>query len=111
MRAPKQARYETFNDGICTICKVGIEGENVPVIEGLRFCDRVIGATRHYAAVQVQTRISRVIRIPQQRRLQYTHRVVIDGVVYEIEQVQHIGDTCPAVTDMTLRVWEMFGGE
>jgi len=41
--------------------------------------------------------------VPQQRSIEAIHRAVIDGAEYRIEQVQHIDDTNPPATLLTLR--------
>ena len=68
--------------------------------------NRKTGVTRYYAAKQAGVKIAGVIRIPYLISVSSQDVCVIDGISYRIQQVQHIRDTMPASSDLTLQKLE-----
>ena len=108
MRITQEKRL-TFNDGIARICTVGnIAPPGDKPQEGLtgrlRLCFgyETIGVRRHYAAMQGRVQLSELIRVPLHRDISVLDVCVIGDVQYRIRQVQHIGDTRPPHTKLSL---------
>lgn len=105
---------ETFNDGLCDIGFSNNTGNFVQRLVGVRYQDRVVGAKRFYMAAQAQSEINAVIRVQQNKSIMAREIVKATDLktgitrTYSIEQVQHINDTNPPVTDLTLFQLEMF---
>ena len=104
MQIQAPVRFETFNDGLCDI--YGAE-QSAPKFCRIRYGHRTLGANRYYIADQAEIELHSVIRILQNRMIDPHDCAMIDGVTYDIEQVQHIDDTNPPVTDLTLRELSM----
>lgn len=100
----EKATSETFNDGTCSIRIIDEDGNAAEEKEHLRFQERTIGVKRHYEAMTAKAKIDRLIRVPQRPWLTTEYLVVIEGEVYELEQVQKIGDTKPKTNDLSLRI-------
>ena len=102
MKIQTPTEFLTFADGYCDIFTV--KGNLLDKkLMTLCFGDRVIGFKRHYAARAAGTEINRVVQIPLQRTIEPVNRAVIAGTEYKIEQVQHLDDTNPPVTVLTLK--------
>lgn len=104
----------TLNDGIVEIFTVENAAENgdTPIEtlagnphERLRYAERTVGVTRHYAAMQAKERVDLLIRVPFRPGVS-TDDVAIptrDGKQYRITLIQKIEKTLPAMMDLTLR--------
>lgn len=101
-----KAKFEEFNDGIADVCSVNGEDRLEKVKEGLRFGNENVGITRHYAARAADTRADRVIHILWQQDIEPHQVVVIEGKQYDIDKVDHIKDTLPPITKLTLVKFE-----
>lgn len=99
----EQRQLQTFNDGICFIYSTNDDRQPSDVLYKLRFNEKVVGFNRYFTAMAQQKVVNRVIRVPQRRTITEDQVVMIDNEIYEIIQVQHINDTLPAVTDLTLK--------
>ena len=106
----KKTKFETFNDGICTIyklCDVSIPGYQ-PQLKPLFYRAmpieyKTIGIKRNYEAMQASVRIDELVKIPQDRRISPQDIVVIEGTQYDIKQVQHKQETAPPTTLLSLQ--------
>lgn len=106
----KKTKFETFNDGICTLYKltdVSIPGYK-PKMQPLFYRAmpieyKTIGIKRNYEAMQASVRIDELIKIPQDRNLSPQDIVVIEGTQYDIKQVQHKPETSPPTTLLSLQ--------
>ena len=106
----KKTNFETFNDGVCNIYKladVSLPGFK-PVFKpkfyrAVPFHYKTIGVKRNYEAMQNQVRIDELISIMQNRNISTQDIVVIEGVQYDIKQVQHKNDTSPRTSLVTLQ--------
>lgn len=101
--------FQKFNDGIADIYSVENVSEKgdrpkevLKLKYRLRFSRRTIGVKRYYEAMQAQVRLSNLIRVPVRNDISPQDVAVISGRQYRIEQVQHIGDTLPPTTLLSL---------
>lgn len=102
MKINTPTEFLTFNDGICDVYNA--KGNKLAdKLMTLYFGDRTVGIKRYYAARAATVEINRLIQIPQQLSITASNRVVIDNNEYKIEQVQHLNDTNPPVTVLTLK--------
>ncbi|SCL88016.1 hypothetical protein [Sporanaerobacter sp. PP17-6a] len=102
MKIKTPTEFQTFNDGICDIYTVKTNKIDEKIMS-LRFGDRTVGMKRYYTARAANVDINRLIQIPQQLSITSLNRAVIENNEYKIEQVQHIKDTNPPVTILTLK--------
>src|SRR5690554_5496111 len=96
---------ETFNDGIVKLYEVTniAEPGNMPK-EGLqlkgtlRYKERTVGMGRYWTAMQANSRITYLLRVPQLRNIS-SQDVAIpnDGKQYKIVQIQYPEDVEPPV--------------
>lgn len=105
----KKPKFETFNDGNVRlyaqkdISEPGKRPEIRPVlICSCNFEYRTIGAKRHFEAAQAQVRLDEMISVPLNRAVSTQCLAVIDGIQYEIKQVQHKTDTLPPTSMLSL---------
>jgi hypothetical protein len=102
MKIQRPTEFLTFTSGTCNVYSVA--GNKIDQkLMTLAFGDRTVGFKRHYAARAAGTQIERLIQVPLQREISAVNRVVIDGAEYKIEQAQHLADTNPPTTILTLR--------
>ena len=102
MKIKTPTEFKQFNDGLCAVYTVDGNKLDKRVLS-IRYGDKVIGVKRYYAARTETSRIDRLIQVPQCRMITARHNVTISGVRYLIEQVQHLDDTNPPTTVLTLR--------
>lgn len=97
-----RVKFETFNDGTVECFVQDEEGEKGESIAKLRFGNQVIGAQRYYKAKATDVEISRLIRVPLLEKLEPHQIAAIDGREYNVAQVQHIFDSHPKKTVLSL---------
>lgn len=97
-------KVQTYNDGICTIHRIDDDGNAGEQVERLRFKERVVGSARYYEAMTKKVQIDKLIRVQYRPWLTTEYLAVIDGVVYELEQVQTIPDSLPKSNDLSLHI-------
>ena len=68
----------------------------------LRFENKTVGMQRFYIAQQSDTELSRLVQVPQQLGINLHDVATIDGISYDIVQVQHKYDTKPFSTLLSL---------
>lgn len=73
----------------------------------LRYEERTVGVTRHYAAMQANDRVDMVLRVPLRPVSALDVAVPNDGRQYRITLVQRPKDVEPPCLDLTLRRLEM----
>lgn len=102
-------------DGTLTVCELVNNGERglMPhyVLRGKAvhyYGNKVIGYGRQYAAMGVDQRIDRLVRIWRDNDVNVHDYVLLDdGHQYRIDMVQHLQDDDGLnVTDLTLYRWE-----
>ena len=101
-----KAKFETFNDGIVDVYNVNDEDRLEKAKTGLRFGNENVGVTRHYAARAADTRVDRVIHILRQQDIKPHQVVVIEGEQYDIDKTDHVQNTLPPITRLTLIEFE-----
>ena len=99
-------KFETFTDGLLDIHNVS-GNKLAEKVETLSFGNQVIGVKRNYAARSVNVEINKLVRVPLREYLTNKHNAVISGERFKIEQVQHIHDSNPPKTVLTLRQLEI----
>lgn len=106
----KQTKFETFNDGVAYIYKLTDVSEpgDRPLFRPayyrtMPFQYKTIGIKRNYEAMQASVRIDELIKIQQDRKISPQDIVVIDGVQYDIKQVQHKTETAPPTSLLSLQ--------
>ena len=105
----KKSEFLTFNDGIVELFKVvntANQGDSInetlsPLCVA-RFDARTVGIKRQYEAMQYQIEIKSVLQIPMNRNITTKDIAVVNGLKYRIVQVQHIKDTKPPHTLISL---------
>lgn len=106
----KKTQFQTFNDGIVWIYKladVSLPGFK-PVFKPrlhkkYQFHYKTIGVRRNYDAMQAGVRLDEMLIIMQDRNISPQDIAVVNGVQYDIKQVQHMNDTFPHTTLLSLQ--------
>jgi hypothetical protein len=81
--------------------------EELTKVVQLPYAQRKVGLYRYYQAAQNQTRIQRVLRVPQPAA-EITNRdkvVTEDGREYRVDLVQTVPDVYPLSLDLTLAAY------
>lgn len=99
-----------FNDGITNIYAVdniASPGDQPKqglrlMFSGLRFEYKTIGVRRNYEALQANVKLSEMIQIPIHREISSQDVAIINNRQYDIDQVQHLTDTNPPSSKLTL---------
>ena len=106
----KKTQFQTFNDGVCNIYKLADVSHPgfKPVFKpqfyrAVPFQYRTIGIKRNYEAMQAQVKLDEMISIMQNRDISPQDVIVIEGVQYDIVQIQHKNDTAPRTSLVSLR--------
>lgn len=106
----KKTKFETFNDGVCNIYKLADVSQPgfKPVYRpkfyrAVPFQYKTIGIKRNYEAMQAQVRLDEMISIMQNRDISTQDIAVIEGVQYDIKQIQHKNDTSPRTSLVSLQ--------
>ena len=113
MPRAKRKNFETFSDGILSICETEERTLVRTKIQGIRFGHRTIGERRYFDAQTTGNNLSRLVSIPaavQSGEQVETLDVVIldsqksdtDPAKYEIVQIQEKLDTMPPVIYLSL---------
>lgn len=105
-----KTQFETFNDGVASIYKItdvslpGLQPQLKPhFYRAVSFQYKTIGVKRNYEAMQASVRLDEMIKVMLDRNLSPQDVIVIEGVQYEIKQVQHKTETKPATTLISLQ--------
>jgi hypothetical protein len=101
---------QTFNDGVVKIYRVAnIADDGDKPVEVLmlrhtmRYAERTVGIQRHYAALQANSIIKHLLRVPLRRDVSAQDVAIPnDGNQYRISLVQYPEDIYPPVMDLTL---------
>lgn len=100
----KSKQFEVFNDGVCSFREIDDDGNAGLQKAALRFQERTVGVKRYYEAMTNKVQIDRLIRIPWQPWMTTEYLAVMEGQVYEIQQVQTMADTHPKTNDVSLHL-------
>lgn len=102
-----KAKFEEFNDGTVEIYTVNDDDKlEKAITEGLRFGEENVGITRHYAARAADTRVDKVIHVLLNQSIEPHEVAVIGNKQYDIDKVDHIKDTLPPISKLTLIAYE-----
>lgn len=104
MPRKKGRQFETFGDGVLTICVVsGRKLVRNRIDNPVRFGNRTVGISRFYQAKVATDAVSRLVSIPLGPEIKETDMVVIDDVQYSISQIQNKFDAEPPCRYLALR--------
>lgn len=108
----KKLNFIAFNDGVVRFLLID-EDDNLDSKTKIshRFNEKTVGVKRYYAARSVNIEIERVIEIYQDKRISSKYAAVIGNTRYKIEQVQHISDTLPKTTVISLSQRGLYEGD
>lgn len=104
MKIKQQTPMETFNDGLVTIMWEQY-GQAARRWENIRYQERVVGATRFFAAAHGDVKIRKALRIPVIPGIQAGMTGLaaeIQGERYDVRQIQVLSDTLPPTLQLTL---------
>lgn len=102
-----KAKFEEFNDGIAGIYKENEEGKLERAFQNdFRFGEENVSIQRHYSARMADERIDKVIHIQRQKDIKAHDIVVIGEDQFDIEKADHISDSLPPITKLTLTAYE-----
>lgn len=106
----KKTQFQIFNDGIVWIYKladVSLPGFKpafkLSLHRKYQFRYKTIGVRRNYDAMQAGVRLDEMIVIMQDRNISPQDIAVVNGVQYDIKQVQHMNDTFPHTSLLSLQ--------
>lgn len=106
----KKTNFETFNDGIVWIYKlvdVSLPGFKPVFKPSLHnkypFGYKTIGVKRNYDAMQAGVRLDEMISIMQDKSISTQDIAVVNGVQYDIKQAQHMNNTSPHTSLLSLQ--------
>ena len=106
----KRTRFQTSNDGVAHVYKVtdvsipGYRPQLKPQwYRSFPFSYKTIGVKRNYEAMQAQVKLDEMIQIVQNRQISPQDIVVIEGVQYDVKQIQHKNDTAPHTSLLSLQ--------
>lgn len=103
-------KNQSFNDGNVKIYNIentaepgDMPNEGLVLKATLRYHERTVGITRHYAAIQNESKVAAVIRCPQIRTIESGYIAILnDGSQYRVDWIQYPEDIEPRVMDLTL---------
>ena len=113
-RRPEHKVTQDFNDGMLTVYRVTDEAqpgyvpqEKLTKVVSLPYARRKVGLYRYYQAKQEQTRVQKVLRVPEPaQKIKRLNKVVTeDGEEYRIDLVQTVPDVYPPSLDLTLAAY------
>lgn len=122
-KAPRRAEHKVtqdFNDGMLTVYRVADEAqpgylpqEKLTKVVSLPYARRKVGLYRYYQAKQEQTRVQKVLRVPEPaQKIKRLNKVITeDGEEYRIDLVQTVPDVYPPSLDLTLAAYRQGAGE
>ena len=101
---------QTFNDGVLRIYKISnISNKGDKPKDGLKakytnaipYEERTVGITRNHLAMQEQSSIEQLVRIPR-LNISVHDVVILNGKQYDIYQSQNINNVEPRCLDLSL---------
>lgn len=118
-RRPNHKVSQGFNDGVVQIftetdvAAPGYAPEiSLTLRTSLSYEERRVGIQRYYEARQNQTKVERVLRVPDNGLVSNLDRAITeDGSVYRVDLVQHVPDVWPRCVDLTLVAYRQGAAE
>lgn len=99
-----KTKFEEFNDGTLAVYRENDEGKLERALAAdFRFGEENVSIQRHYAAKVSDQQIDKVVHIQKQKGIE-AHDIIVDGEgeQYSIDKVDHITDTLPPITKLSL---------
>lgn len=103
---------QQFNDGVLKVYEVGNiaepgdmpkEGLKLKFANSLPYEERTVGMGRFWTAMQEQSTITQLLRIPRVNGISLHDKIIpVNGVQYDIVQIQSINDIEPPSFDLSL---------
>lgn len=101
-------QFETFNDGVISVYSLNDDNKLAIILENIRFGEENVGISRHYAALAAGQLVDKTIHVPMQRTINAHSIVVINNdEQYSIEKADHLKDTMPPITKLSLKLLDM----
>lgn len=97
----KNRKFETFNDGVLTVCLV----ENRTLIADkvvLRYGNKTIGYKRAMEAKVLNQKIDKLVAVPMNSLITAMDVLIIDDRQYEVKSIQEKFDCCPPCMYLSL---------
>lgn len=106
----KKDEFLQFNDGVTDIYSVGNvapPGDKpreglILKYKALRYEDKTIGVKRYYEAMQANAQLDELIQVPMHKDISSQDVAVIGSRQYSIDQAQHLTDTRPPSSKLSL---------
>ena len=102
MKIKTPTQFEGFMDGILAIHKAEKGKTLGELLSKKHYGNSTIGTEKFYAAKAAQSNLSAIVRIEKDTSISATSLISMDGKLFEIQRVQHMGDTNPPITLLTL---------
>ena len=84
----KNRKFETFNDGILTVCEASGRTITGTKREAVRFGNRTVGVKRFWEAKVAGSEIASLVSVPNQPGIERDDIVLLKGRQYRISQIQ-----------------------
>lgn len=98
----KNRKFETFEDGILTVCEVSERNITRTRYRNIRFGKKTVGVTRFFQAKIASDQISKLVAVPMLPDIRQTDVILIEATQYRIVQIQDKLDTCPPCRYLSL---------
>lgn len=98
----KNRGFETFNDGLLTVCEVSGRTILKTKREGIRFGNRTVGVKRFWEAKVAGSEISCLVAVPEQPGIEWGDIILQNNRQYRISQIQRKFDTRPPCLYLSL---------
>ncbi|MFR5308445.1 MAG: hypothetical protein ACLTGN_11230 [Clostridium sp.] len=98
----KNRDFETFNDGVLTVCEASGRTLVKTVREGIRFGSRTVGVKRFWEVKVAGSEIACLVSVPNQPGIKRDDIVLLKGRQYRISQIQEKFDTRPPCLYLSL---------
>lgn len=98
----KNRSFETFNDGVLTVCEASGRVLVKTIREGIRFGNRTVGIKRFWEAKIAGSEIAYLVAVPEQAGIGRGNIVLLNDKQYRISQIQKKFDARPPCLYLSL---------
>ena len=98
----KNRNFETFNDGILTVCEVSGRSIIKTKKNGVRFGNRTVGVKRFWEAKVAGSEIAYLVAVPDPLGIERGDIILMNGRQYRVSQIQGKFDTWPPCLYLSL---------
>ena len=84
----KNRDFETFNDGVLTVCEASGRSLVKTIREGIRFGNRTVGVKRFWEAKIAGSEIAYLVAVPEQPEIDRGNIIILNDRQYRISQIQ-----------------------